>query len=149
MQRRCYRRNIESIHRSPSYDHVSIPTFQCIPILILRPFSVLSSASSGCLSHSGLSRILSASSPPVPSGSNLASKGKLMQTRFGGCLVLNADAFHRVLGITPIFLAELSPPAFRSTFAGVTYQMGSMVSSASAQIEASGCLSSPSMTWLF
>jgi SHS family lactate transporter-like MFS transporter len=46
-----------------------------------------------------------------------------------------------VLGIVPIFLSEISPPAFRSTFAGVAYQMGSMVSSASAQIEAGRCLS--------
>lgn len=43
-----------------------------------------------------------------------------------------------VLGIVPIFLSEISPPAFRSTFAGVAYQLGSMVSSASAQIEATG-----------
>lgn len=42
-----------------------------------------------------------------------------------------------MLGIVPIFLSEISPPAFRSTFAGVAYQLGSMVSSASAQIEAS------------
>ena len=38
----------------------------------------------------------------------------------------------------PIFLSEISPPAFRSTFTGVGYQMGTMVSSASAQIEAGG-----------
>lgn len=38
----------------------------------------------------------------------------------------------------PILLSELSPPAFRATFPGVAYQMGNMVSSASAQIEATG-----------
>ncbi|KAF9646669.1 MFS general substrate transporter [Thelephora ganbajun] len=42
------------------------------------------------------------------------------------------------LGIVPIFLSEISPPAFRSTFAGVAYQTGSIISSASAQIEATG-----------
>ncbi|KAI0026426.1 hypothetical protein K488DRAFT_92599, partial [Vararia minispora EC-137] len=35
-------------------------------------------------------------------------------------------------------LAEISPPAFRATFPGVAYQLGNMVSSASAQIEATG-----------
>ncbi|TDL17206.1 MFS general substrate transporter [Rickenella mellea] len=39
-------------------------------------------------------------------------------------------------GVIPILLAEMSPPAFRATFPGVTYQLGNMVSSASAQIEA-------------
>jgi len=42
------------------------------------------------------------------------------------------------LGVIPIHLAELSPPAFRATFPGVTYQLGTMVPSASAQIEATG-----------
>ena len=32
----------------------------------------------------------------------------------------------------------MSPPAFRATFPGVAYQLGNMVSSASAQIEATG-----------
>ncbi|EJD45690.1 MFS general substrate transporter [Auricularia subglabra TFB-10046 SS5] len=41
-------------------------------------------------------------------------------------------------GVIPIALAELSPPAFRATFPGVAYQLGNMVSSASAQIEATG-----------
>ena len=40
-------------------------------------------------------------------------------------------------GVIPIFLSEISPPAFRGTFPGVVYQIGNMVSSASAQIEAS------------
>ncbi|KIM37555.1 hypothetical protein M413DRAFT_448365 [Hebeloma cylindrosporum] len=39
-------------------------------------------------------------------------------------------------GVIPIQLAEMSPPAFRATFPGVAYQLGNMVSSASAQIEA-------------
>lgn len=37
-------------------------------------------------------------------------------------------------GVIPIHLNELSPPAFRSSFPGVTYQLGNMVSSPSAQI---------------
>jgi MFS transporter, SHS family, lactate transporter len=41
-------------------------------------------------------------------------------------------------GVIPIQLSELSPPAFRATFPGVAYQVGNMVSSASAQIEATG-----------
>ncbi|KIM49920.1 hypothetical protein M413DRAFT_408326 [Hebeloma cylindrosporum] len=39
-------------------------------------------------------------------------------------------------GVIPIQLAEMSPPAFRATFPGVAYQLGNMISSASAQIEA-------------
>ncbi|KAG2066915.1 MFS general substrate transporter [Suillus decipiens] len=41
-------------------------------------------------------------------------------------------------GVVPIQLAEMSPPAFRATFPGVVYQLGNMVSAASAQIEATG-----------
>ncbi|EKM51726.1 uncharacterized protein PHACADRAFT_127559 [Phanerochaete carnosa HHB-10118-sp] len=41
-------------------------------------------------------------------------------------------------GVIPIQLAEMSPPGFRATFPGVAYQVGNMVSSASAQIEATG-----------
>ncbi|KZT09265.1 MFS general substrate transporter [Laetiporus sulphureus 93-53] len=41
-------------------------------------------------------------------------------------------------GVIPIQLAEMSPPAFRATFPGTSYQLGNMVSSASAQIEATG-----------
>ncbi|KAJ6491979.1 MFS general substrate transporter [Mycena sanguinolenta] len=41
-------------------------------------------------------------------------------------------------GVIPIHLAEMAPPAFRATFPGVAYQMGNMVSSASAQIESTG-----------
>lgn len=39
-------------------------------------------------------------------------------------------------GIVPIFLGEISPPAFRASFAGLAYQLGNMASSAAAQIEA-------------
>lgn len=41
-------------------------------------------------------------------------------------------------GVIPIYLSEISPPAYRATFPGVAYQLGNMVSSASAQIEATG-----------
>ncbi|KAH6611524.1 carboxylic acid transport [Trichoderma cornu-damae] len=37
-------------------------------------------------------------------------------------------------GVIPIHLNELSPPAFRSSFPGVTYQLGNLISSPSAQI---------------
>lgn len=37
-------------------------------------------------------------------------------------------------GVIPIHLNELSPPAFRSSFPGVAYQIGNMISSPSAQI---------------
>jgi len=37
-------------------------------------------------------------------------------------------------GIIPIHLNELSPPQFRSSFPGITYQLGNMISSPSAQI---------------
>ncbi|OJD18524.1 hypothetical protein AJ78_01440 [Emergomyces pasteurianus Ep9510] len=37
-------------------------------------------------------------------------------------------------GVIPIHLNELSPPAFRSSFPGFTYQVGNMISSPSAQI---------------
>lgn len=37
-------------------------------------------------------------------------------------------------GVIPIHLNELSPPAFRAVFPGVTYQLGNMISSPSAQI---------------
>ncbi|KAG9308908.1 carboxylic acid transporter protein [Chiua virens] len=41
-------------------------------------------------------------------------------------------------GVIPIQLAEMSPPAFRATFPGVAYQLGNMISAASAQLEAIG-----------
>lgn len=37
-------------------------------------------------------------------------------------------------GVIPIHLNELSPTAFRSSFPGITYQIGNMISSPSAQI---------------
>jgi MFS family permease len=37
-------------------------------------------------------------------------------------------------GAIPIHLNELSPPAFRSSFPGICYQLGNMISSPSAQI---------------
>ncbi|THY97820.1 carboxylic acid transport protein [Aureobasidium pullulans] len=37
-------------------------------------------------------------------------------------------------GVIPIHLNELAPPAFRSSFPGITYQLGNMISSPSAQI---------------
>ncbi|WVR04696.1 hypothetical protein IAU60_001707 [Kwoniella sp. DSM 27419] len=39
-------------------------------------------------------------------------------------------------GCVPILLAEVSPPAFRALFAGLSYQLGNMASSGAAQIEA-------------
>ncbi|KAF5317741.1 hypothetical protein D9619_012606 [Psilocybe cf. subviscida] len=65
----------------------------------------------------------------------------ILPTGFGA---LSAGAFciqfgvQGAWGVIPIQLAEMSPPAFRATFPGVAYQVGNMVSSASAQIEATG-----------
>ncbi|RUS19387.1 major facilitator superfamily domain-containing protein, partial [Endogone sp. FLAS-F59071] len=39
-------------------------------------------------------------------------------------------------GVIPAHLNELSPPEFRGTFPGLSYQLGNLISSASAQIEA-------------
>ncbi|KAI9029160.1 major facilitator superfamily domain-containing protein [Hyaloraphidium curvatum] len=39
-------------------------------------------------------------------------------------------------GAVPSYLAEISPPAVRATFPGLMYNLGNMISSASAQIEA-------------
>jgi len=39
-------------------------------------------------------------------------------------------------GVIPIHLNELSPPGFRGTFPGVAYQLGNLLSSGSAQMEA-------------
>lgn len=41
-------------------------------------------------------------------------------------------------GVIPIYLSEISPPAFRALWTGLAYQLGNAVSSASAQIEARG-----------
>lgn len=43
---------------------------------------------------------------------------------------------HGAFGVIPIYLAEISPPAFRATFPGVVHSLGIMVAAASAQIEA-------------
>ncbi|EJD45664.1 MFS general substrate transporter [Auricularia subglabra TFB-10046 SS5] len=43
---------------------------------------------------------------------------------------------HGAFGVIPIYLAEISPPAFRATFPGVVHSLGVMVAAASAQIEA-------------
>ncbi|KAJ3718118.1 carboxylic acid transporter [Lentinula guzmanii] len=65
----------------------------------------------------------------------------ILPSNFGG---LAAGAFciqfgvQGAWGVVPIQLAEMSPPAFRATFPGVAYQVGNMVSSASAQIESTG-----------
>ncbi|KAF9208933.1 hypothetical protein BGZ59_010370, partial [Podila verticillata] len=39
-------------------------------------------------------------------------------------------------GVIPVHLAELSPPGFRSTFPGLAYQLGNLISASAAQIEA-------------
>jgi SHS family lactate transporter-like MFS transporter len=43
---------------------------------------------------------------------------------------------HSAYGVVPVYLSEISPVAFRAMWPGVAYQIGNMVSSASAQIEA-------------
>ena len=66
----------------------------------------------------------------------------ILPNSFGG---LSAGAFclqfgvQGAWGVIPIFLSEISPPAFRGTFPGVAYQLGNMISAASAQIETSTC----------
>lgn len=40
------------------------------------------------------------------------------------------------MGIVPAHLNELSPPEFRGTFPGLTYQLGTLIASSSAQVEA-------------
>ncbi|KAG0029707.1 hypothetical protein BGZ81_003498 [Podila clonocystis] len=39
-------------------------------------------------------------------------------------------------GVIPVHLAELSPPGFRSTFPGLAYQLGNLISASASQIEA-------------
>ncbi|KAJ9076047.1 Carboxylic acid transporter [Entomophthora muscae] len=39
-------------------------------------------------------------------------------------------------GVVPALLTEISPPAIRGTFPGLTYQLGSLISASAAQIEA-------------
>jgi len=65
----------------------------------------------------------------------------ILPSSFGG---LSAGAFwlqfgvQGAWGVIPIQLAEMSPAGFRATFPGLCYQIGNMISSASAQIEATG-----------
>jgi len=102
--------------------------------LLFLPVFLLSSLERSF--RSGSFRIHLASSPPALSLFNSVSKGKSHKLS-RSTLILTLCWFGRAFGVIPIFLSEISPPAFRSTFAGVAYQMGTMVSSASAQIEAS------------
>jgi len=46
---------------------------------------------------------------------------------------------YRAFSIVPIFLLEISPPAFRSTFPGVTYQLGYMIALTSDPIGIGQC----------
>jgi hypothetical protein len=56
---------------------------------------------------------------------------------FDPCLALFLFPFESTtIRQIPVYLSEISPPAFRATFAGLAYQMGNMISGASAQIEA-------------
>ncbi|GEQ67381.1 hypothetical protein JCM33374_g1045 [Metschnikowia sp. JCM 33374] len=54
---------------------------------------------------------------------------------------INAGAFFMqagvqgAWGVVPIFLSELSPPAYRALVVGLSYQLGNLVSSASSTIE--------------
>ena len=48
---------------------------------------------------------------------------------------LDRKSFMNIRGIIPIYLSEISPPAFRAVFSGLAYQLGNAASSASAQIE--------------
>ncbi|WVQ69355.1 uncharacterized protein L199_007572 [Kwoniella botswanensis] len=63
----------------------------------------------------------------------------ILPTSFGG---LAAGGFfvqagvQGAWGVVPIYLGEVSPPAFRALFAGLSYQLGNMASSGAAQIEA-------------
>lgn len=51
-------------------------------------------------------------------------------------ILFSADTTQQAtFGVVPIYLGEVSPPAFRASFAGICYQLGNMASSAAAQIE--------------
>ena len=115
-------------------DHVLQTTLN-LPFLV-SPSSLLEFSS-----RSGSSQTHLASSPPALFLFNSVFKGKSRQLSTNRSDQLMVRWFDRALGVVPIFLSEISPPAFRSTFAGVAYQMGTMVSSASAQIEASRYIS--------
>ena len=52
-----------------------------------------------------------------------------------GVLALTVFWFYRALGVVPAFLLEIFPPARRSTFPGVTYELGNMVTLASDRIQ--------------
>ncbi|KAJ1958367.1 Carboxylic acid transporter [Linderina pennispora] len=39
-------------------------------------------------------------------------------------------------GVIPVYLSEISPAAFRSTFPGLSYQLGNLISASASQIEA-------------
>ncbi|CAD6575134.1 MAG: hypothetical protein CYPHOPRED_005587 [Cyphobasidiales sp. Tagirdzhanova-0007] len=60
---------------------------------------------------------------------------------FGGTIIgyfsqyLGDAAVQGAWGIVPIYLSEISPPAFRAVFSGLAYQLGNAASSSSAQIE--------------
>jgi len=111
-------------------------TFRIDPTFSMFSFAVCVSALLEHSFHSGSSQIHLAGLLLVLSVSSLAFMGgspKLPQD----VLALTGHWLYRGLGVIPIFLSEISPPAFRSTFPGVGYQLGNMVSSASAQIEAS------------
>lgn len=102
----------------------------------MLPFAGFLSALLECSFHSGLSQIHLASLLSVLSVFSLAYTGRLPKLTLK-VLALTGHWLYRGLGVIPVFLSEISPPAFRSTFPGVAYQLGNMVSSASAQIEAS------------
>ena len=103
--------------------------------LLVFPFS-----SPGHSFHSGPFRIHSAHSLLAFSVSNLVLQGRLC--KFPRTVpVLTLYRFRRGTAVIPIFLSEISPPAFRSTFAGVAYQLGIMASSPAVQIEAGAYLS--------
>ncbi|OTB02724.1 hypothetical protein M426DRAFT_61806 [Hypoxylon sp. CI-4A] len=59
--------------------------------------------------------------PPTESG--LSASGFFLQFFVQGAF-----------GIVPIHLSELSPPAYRSTFPGLAYQLGNLISSPASQI---------------
>lgn len=48
-------------------------------------------------------------------------------------------------GVVPVHLQELAPPAFRSSFPGICYQLGNMISAPAAQIDAALAEGNPTM----
>ena len=115
-----------------------LDTNQNTPV-VSRPL-VFPFSSPGHSFRSGSFQVHSADSLLAFSVSNLVVEGGLRE--FSRTIpILTLYRFRRALGVIPIFLSEISPPAFRSTFAGVAYQLGIMASSPAAQIEAGACLS--------